>query len=278
VVFPRTAIVTAALAVCAFVPAGASAAASAAPAATTAATAQTAKHQKARATRRFTACTSSHHRRMSPRARRACLAHRRKLRGHKPPAPAKAPAATNVSAATLPATSAQTPAPAPAPVASTAPCADGDLTPDPTNLARVNAATLCLVNQIRGQHGLGELTINAKLQAAAQRHTDDMVAQSYFAHVGPAGDDPLSRMTDAGYVSDSTPSYSLGENIAWGTLTLSTPASIVNAWVNSPEHLANILDAAYRDTGMAASSSAPPTLAQGQQGSVYTQDFGGLGN
>jgi uncharacterized protein YkwD len=280
VVLLRTAIVTAALAVFVVVPAGASAAASATPVARTAASAKTAKRHQARATRRFTACTSSRHRRMSPRARRACLANRRKLSRHKQPAHAKAPAATNVSAATLPATSSQTAAQAstPVPVASTAPCANGDLTPDATNLAAVNAATLCLVNQIRGQHGLGGLTINAKLQASAQRHTDDMVAQSYFAHVGPAGDDPLSRMTDAGYINNSTPSYSLGENIAWGTLTLATPAAIVNAWVNSPEHLANILDPAYRDTGMAASSAAPPTLAQGQPGSVYTQDFGGLGN
>jgi uncharacterized protein YkwD len=183
-----------------------------------------------------------------------------------------------VSAVTVPADTSAAVSQAPPPVASTAPCADGDLTPDPTNLGRVNAATLCLVNQVRGQHGLGALTINAKLQLAAQRHTDDMVAQSYFAHQGPAGDDPLSRMTAAGYINNSTSSYSLGENIAWGTLTLATPASIVNAWVNSPEHLANILDPSYRDTGMAASASAPATMAQGQAGAVYTQDFGGLGS
>ena len=70
----------------------------------------------------------------------------------------------------------------------------------------------------------------------------------------------------------------MGENIAWGTLTLATPAAIVNAWVNCPEHLRQHPGPLLRDTGMAASSSPPPTLAQGQPGPVYTQDFGGLGN
>jgi uncharacterized protein YkwD len=227
--------------------------------------------------RRFTACSARHLRRA--KARRACLAHRRTLLRHRAPGRHHGgPRPTsNVSADT----SASAPTPgsgATPPVASTAPCADGDLMPDPTNLARVNAAALCLVNQVRGEHGLPALVENAKLQTAAQRHTDDMVTQSYFAHVGPGGDDPLSRIQSTGYLSNTSVGYIVGENIAWGTLTLATPSAIVNAWVNSPEHLANILDPAFRDTGMAASSSAPPTMALGQPGSIYTQDFGGLSN
>ena len=261
----RTAIVVAALAVVGLLPAQAAQAAGG-----------TGHHHRARAAyRRFTACSARRYRR--PRARRACRARLRALRHRRVSNHAALQPATTVSAVSVPATtSAPAAAPAPAPVASTAPCADGDLTPDPTNLARVNAATLCLVNQVRGQHGLPALVENAKLQSAAQRHTDDMVTQSYFAHVGPAGDDPLSRMEAVGYVSNDTVGYIVGENIAWGTLTLSTPSAIVNAWVGSPEHLANILDPAYRDTGLAASAQAPPTMALGQAGAVYTQDFGGL--
>ncbi len=170
------------------------------------------------------------------------------------------------------------PAPAPAPVASTAPCANGDLTPDPTNIAVVEAATLCLVNQVRGEHGLSALAPNAQLQQSADQHNNDMVAQDYFAHNGPGGDTPLSRIQATGYLSNPNASYVIGENIAWGTLNLSTPNSIVNAWVNSPEHLANILNASYTDSGLSVSSQAPASLAEGQQGSIYTQDFGGIDN
>jgi uncharacterized protein YkwD len=198
---------------------------------------------------------------------------------HKP-APKPKPKVTPkpVTNATTPATNAAAPAPAPAPVASTAPCANGDLTPDPTNIVVVETATLCLVNQVRGQHGLPALVPNAKLQQSADRHNNDMVAQNYFAHNGPAGDTPLSRIEDTGYLNNPNLSYVIGENIAWGTLSLSTPSAIVNAWVNSPEHLANILNAGYTDSGLSVAPQAPAGLAQGQPGAIYTQDFGGVDN
>lgn len=243
-----------------------------------AAPAQAAAKPAARSARRGATACSARRYRHRPKARRACQNRLRAQHRRHRPATHHAPVATHqVSAqSSAPANSPAPSSSTPPPVASTAPCADTDLMPDPTNLARVNAAALCLVNQLRGQHGLPALVENAQLQAAAQRHTDDMVAQSYFAHNGPAGDDPLSRITDSGYLSNDSVGYVVGENIAWGTLTLATPGSIVNAWINSPEHLANMLNAAYRDTGMAASGQAPPTMALGQPGAVYTQDFGGL--
>ncbi len=189
-------------------------------------------------------------------------------RSHTPSSPAPTPAPAP----------APTPAPAPAPVASTGPCANGDLTPDPTNVAVVEAATLCLVNQVRGQNGLPALAPNAKLQQSADQHNNDMVAEDYFAHNGPGGDTPLSRIEATGYLSNQTVSYVVGENIAWGTLNLSTPSAIVNAWVNSPEHLANILNTSYTDSGMSVAPQAPTSLAEGQQGAIYTQDFGGVDN
>lgn len=277
----RTAIVAAALAVACALPASGAQAQPTAPApdASAARTSSaltallSATQRRARANhRKVVACSSRRPRgtRAHPRARRAC----------KPHAKAKHPIAPHRRRSTVaPAGgTAQTAAPQPAaPPASTAPCADTDLIPDPTNLDRVNAAALCLVNQVRGQHGLGELVVNANLQRAAQRHSDDQVAQDYFSHQGPSGDDPLSRMQDAGYISDGASNYVVGENIAWGTLTLATPAAMVDAWVHSPEHLANILDSSYRDTGLAAAASAPASLAAGQAGAIYTEDFGGLG-
>jgi diguanylate cyclase (GGDEF)-like protein/PAS domain S-box-containing protein len=162
-------------------------------------------------------------------------------------------------------------------VASTAPCANGDLTPDPTNLGVVEAATLCLINQVRGTHGLSALAPNAALQSSAEKHNNDMVSKDYFEHAGPAGDTPLSRIEAAGYITDRNENWLVGENIAWGTLDLSTPAAIVNAWVNSPDHYANIVTPTYTDSGLAVAAQAPASLASGQQGAIYTEDFGGVG-
>ena len=66
----------------------------------------------------------------------------------------------------------------------------------------------------------------------------------------------------------------IGENLAWGTLTLSTPEAIVKAWIASPEHLANILEAKYHDTGIDVEPEVPSSLAEGVQGALYTQEFG----
>jgi uncharacterized protein YkwD len=116
--------------------------------------------------------------------------------------------------------------------------------------------------------------VNAHLQQSAQQHTTSMVVDDYFEHIGPGGQTPLQRMREAGYISGSQNSFQVGENIAWGTLWLGTPRSIVAAWMASPEHRANILDGRYRDTGIGVSSHPPRALGGGQSGGIYTQDFG----
>lgn len=158
----------------------------------------------------------------------------------------------------------------------TVPCPDAQITPSTANVAAVDAATLCLVNQVRAQYGVAAMRFNARLEQAAQRHAADMVARDYFAHVGPAGDTPLSRIRDTGYLRDTSMGYVVGENLAWGTPTLSTPAATVAAWIASPEHLSNMLDPGFADTAVYVEPEAPPTLAQGQPGATYAQEFGGV--
>ncbi len=101
-----------------------------------------------------------------------------------------------------------------------------------------------------------------------------MVEDDYFAHVAPSGLTPVARVEETGYLPNQQVGYTLGENIAWGTLQLSTPAAIVAAWIASPEHLANILFSAYRDTAIGVAPEAPASLAEGQPGAVYSQEFG----
>ncbi len=153
-------------------------------------------------------------------------------------------------------------------------CPNANLTPTPANVEQVRAAVLCLINQEREHHGEGALAPNAKLARAAQVHSRNMAEQDYFSHTAPDGSTPLQRMRASGYIPNAQDEYMVGENIAWGTMWLATPQSIVSAWMASPGHRANILDGAYRETGVGVEPRAPAALAEGQPGALYTQDFG----
>ena len=146
--------------------------------------------------------------------------------------------------------------------------------PTEANLARIRAATVCLVNREREAHGEGPLQPNSLLQAAAQRHSEEMSLGDYFEHRGLRGGTPLSRMRASGYVYSSQIGFEIGENLAWGTLSLATPRAIVASWMASAWHRENILDGRYRDTAIGVSADPPASLAHGQAGAIYTQDFG----
>jgi uncharacterized protein YkwD len=154
-------------------------------------------------------------------------------------------------------------------------CAGEELWPTSVDLNLVRAAILCLVNRERAAQGERLLAPDMRLQHAAQAHTDSMAYRDYFEHVGPRGDTPLSRIRATGYLYSSQVSYEVGENIGWGTLWEGTPQAVVAAWMASPGHRANILDPRFRSTGIGVSIHPPLSLARGQAGAIYTQDFGG---
>lgn len=156
-------------------------------------------------------------------------------------------------------------------------CQNTGAMPTQENLGLIRAATLCLINRERRAYGERPLRPNARLRRAAQAHTESMVADDYFEHVGgggPGGGTPLARLRAVGYISSSRVGFDVGENIAWGTLGLATPRAIVAAWMASPAHRANILDPRYHETGIGVSPHPPASLAHGQAGAIYTQDFG----
>jgi uncharacterized protein YkwD len=155
-------------------------------------------------------------------------------------------------------------------------CPGANLRPDEGNLEVVLAATLCLVNGERARFGAPPLVEDARLQSAAEAHSRDMVEGDYFEHVGPSGQTPLARIRAAGFIPNSTVGFVIGENIAWGTLWLASPREIVKAWMASPGHRANILDRAYRDTGLGIDPALPRSMSHGQAGGIYTQDFGSI--
>jgi uncharacterized protein YkwD len=154
---------------------------------------------------------------------------------------------------------------APAP-ASAATCAGADADPVSTNMKSIKRATVCLLNQQRRNHGLKKLKTNGRLSLASQRHSNSMVARKVFEHGNFVG-----RIKAARYLKGSG-SWSVGENIAWGSGNLATPNEIVKAWMNSPPHRHNILHSKFREVGIGVARGVP--VRQNYDGATYTTDFG----
>jgi uncharacterized protein YkwD len=149
-------------------------------------------------------------------------------------------------------------------------CHNADVLPTAQNVALVEAAVLCLHNQIRAQHDLPALKLNAKLSRAADGHSSDMVSDGYFDHTAPGGSTFVDRILRAGYAK-RTDGWALGENLAWGTGDLSTASGVMNSWMASTGHKANILKRSYREVGIAIRLGVP---SDDTVGATYTADFG----
>ncbi|AKJ09830.1 lipoprotein [Streptomyces incarnatus] len=133
-------------------------------------------------------------------------------------------------------------------------------TPTPTATASGAVARVVqLVNAERAKAGCHPLTVNPELAKAAQAHSADMAAHQNMSHTGSDGSSPGDRITRAGY---SWSAY--GENVAYG---YATPEQVMNGWMNSPGHRANILNCSYKEIGVGLA----------QPGSYWTQDFGTAG-
>ena len=151
------------------------------------------------------------------------------------------------------------------PAAASAGCRDGRLMPHAGNLKRIDAAVLCLLNVQRSHHGLRPLHESRKLDRASTRWSRAMVARGIFEHA-----DMLGRIRATGYLNGAR-SWTVGENIAWGMFGWATPSHIVNGWMHSPGHRANILNGGFRDIGLGVATGTP--VGRGP-GATYTTDFG----
>ena len=114
-----------------------------------------------------------------------------------------------------------------------------------------------LVNDIRSKNGLSPLTLDWELSRVARYKSQDMKDKGYFSHTSPTYGSPFTMMKSFG-ISYRT----AGENIAKG---YSTPEAVVNGWMNSPGHRANILNSAFTHIGVGYVAS----------GSYWTQMFVG---
>lgn len=119
------------------------------------------------------------------------------------------------------------------------------------------AAVLSLVNQQRATAGCQPVRANTDLAALAGAFSDDMAARGFFDHTDPDGDTPWDRADQAGVKGLG------GENIARGQ---ADAAAVMEAWMNSPGHRANILNCGYKTLGVG--------VHLGAGGPWWTQDFG----
>ncbi len=150
-------------------------------------------------------------------------------------------------------------------------CKDENVEVTDATRARAEAAAFCLVNKRRARRGIQALERNSALYSAAEGHAADMVQNHYFSHESKGGSAPAGRASAAGY-SAKAKSAQVGENIAWGSGTLSTPAAIVQAWMNSSGHRKNMLRRSFREAGLAISPGTPDPASGG--GGTYVQVFG----
>ena len=136
------------------------------------------------------------------------------------------------------------------------------------NVAPVTRSTLCLLNFERAARHLRPLRYNSALARAAAAHSRDMAARNYFAHNTLGGGSFVSRIQAARYIRPNR-AWSVGENLAWGTGQLGSPAATVDAWMRSPGHRHNILSRSFAEIGIGV-------VAVGDK-ALYTTDFGRRG-
>ncbi|MFG2591724.1 CAP domain-containing protein [Streptomyces sp. NPDC048438] len=185
--------------------------------------------------------------------------------------PSKKPSATATKPATKAPERTKAPAPAPKKTTSSSPAAKKPAAPKTSSAAPSRKATapaspsatsaqatvLTLVNQERAKVGCSPVTTSASLTALAQDFSEDMAARDFFDHTDPDGATPWDRAAAAGVEGLG------GENIARGQ---ADAQAVMDAWMNSDGHRANILNCDYKTLGVG--------VHLGSGGPWWTQDFG----
>lgn len=140
----------------------------------------------------------------------------------------------------------------------------------PAAFTPVQEEILLYVNQARSKSCLcgsttypaaPALVLNDQLNAAAGKHATDMATYDYFSHTGRDGSAPWDRMKREGY-----PWRRAGENIAAG---YTTARAVVDGWLRSPGHCANLMNKNFKDLGVGYAYGASSRYKH-----YWVQDFG----
>ncbi|MFC2159114.1 CAP domain-containing protein [Actinomycetota bacterium] len=115
-----------------------------------------------------------------------------------------------------------------------------------TNLNGPEAEILRLINSVRADHGLGQLTVVQSLTDIARTRCSDMVSRGYFSHYAPDGSTFFNIMRNSGISWSNA-----GENLGNATpASYGSPSAFINAWMGSPSHRDNMLKGNYRLVGV----------------------------
>jgi uncharacterized protein YkwD len=129
------------------------------------------------------------------------------------------------------------------------------------------------LNAVRVERALRPLRQNPQLQAAAERHSREMLARGYFSHASPDGGSFSTRVIRF-YRPPPRGGYAVGENLLWRSPSVSATRA-VSLWLNSPEHRSILLSPRWRDVGVGAIHAArAPGMFAGAPVTMVTADFG----
>jgi uncharacterized protein YkwD len=135
-------------------------------------------------------------------------------------------------------------------------CPDAETLASEQTVVQIEESLRCLINERRAEAGLAAVRRESRLRDAAQRHSEDMVSRGYFAHDTPSGVSFIDRITATGYTRGAS-TWLVGENLVWGSYSLSTPAAMTQAWMDSPAHRANLMRSRFRELGISAVRGTP---------------------
>lgn len=140
---------------------------------------------------------------------------------------------------------------------------DTGATTGPAPSATWQSEMLASINARRAAAGVAPLRACASLDRAAAAHSADQAAHEHMSHTGSNGSNAGQRITAAGYLGWRA----WAENVAVGYPSV---ASVMNGWMNSSGHRANLLSASYEHVGVGLAHSASGTP-------YWTQNFGRSG-
>lgn len=149
----------------------------------------------------------------------------------------------------------------------TSKCKNSSLAPTRSKTKLVIKALLCVMNEQRKLNKLKPLKISKRLTKAALAHTRAMIVGKFFAHQGPREAALVSRLKKVKYRGAA------GENLAAGAGTLGTPLAIVNGWMHSSLHRANLLSRKWKTVGVGFMPKFP-VQTLGAPLATFTTDFG----
>ena len=132
----------------------------------------------------------------------------------------------------------------------------------PDILAEQQSKIIALTNDLRLEKGLPQLAVSDTLNFSSDIKAVDMAEKGYFSHTSPEGRKLAYYLRQVGYKYNVA-----GENLALG---FSSAEDVVNAWIKSPTHYANLIDEDYKEMGVSLESG----LYEGQPTVYAVEHFG----